>query len=182
MQPGLEGGAMSTADVKREIAKFLAGREAEVICIRGNWGTGKTFSWNAALRGNIAHMSRDNYAYVSLFGLNSVDDIKQEIFQDTIPKDRIGKPFDIENVKTSWRSGLGYLKQAGTLFTQWLGDDYKVIGLSVASLLVRNQIVCFDDLERKGEGLRSADVLGYISQLKEERNCKVVLLLNDEQL
>lgn len=173
---------MSTAKVKLEIAKFLAAIEPEVLCIRGNWGTGKTFSWNEELQANIKRISRENYAYVSLFGLNSVGDIKQEIFQATMAKDRIGKPFDIENVKSSWRSGLGYLKQAGTLFTQLLGDDYKVIGLSVASLLVRNQLICFDDLERKGEGLRSADVLGYISQLKEERNCKVVLLLNDQQL
>jgi hypothetical protein len=48
--------------------------------------------------------------------------------------------------------------------------------------LVRNQIVCFDDLERRGENLRPKDVLGLISFLREQRNCKVVLILNDEGL
>lgn len=48
--------------------------------------------------------------------------------------------------------------------------------------MARNQLICIDDLERKGEALRSVDVLGYISQLRDVRNCSVVLLLNDEQL
>jgi hypothetical protein len=49
-------------------------------------------------------------------------------------------------------------------------------------LTVRNEIVCIDDLERKGKNLDAGDVLGLASFLKEERNCKVVLLLNDEAL
>jgi hypothetical protein len=51
-----------------------------------------------------------------------------------------------------------------------------------AFLSVQNQIVCVDDLERAGKALEVRDVLGLISFLKEERSCKVVLLLNDERL
>jgi hypothetical protein len=47
-------------------------------------------------------------------------------------------------------------------------------------LLVRDQIICLDDLERAGKGLTTKDVLGLISFLKEQRRCKVVMLLNDE--
>lgn len=49
-------------------------------------------------------------------------------------------------------------------------------------MLVRDQLVCFDDLERRGDGLRPKDVLGLISFLREQRNCKVVLILNDEAM
>jgi hypothetical protein len=173
---------MSTQQVRDEITKFLMSDTPEVLCIRGKWGTGKTFSWNNTLEANTGDIALNNYAYVSLFGLNTIDDIKQAIFHSTIPKDRIGKPFNFEDVKSTWESGKGYLKQAGTLLTKAFGEGYQVVGMAVASMLIRNQIICVDDLERKGEGLRSADVLGYISQLKEERNCKIVLLLNDEQL
>jgi hypothetical protein len=173
---------MSTQQVRDEIAKFLTSGTPEVLCIRGNWGTGKTFSWNNTLEASMSHIALNNYAYVSLFGLNTIDDIKQAIFHSTIPKDRIGKPFNFEDVKSTWESGKGYLKQAGSLLTRAFGEGYQVVGMAVASMLIRNQIICIDDLERKGDGLRSADVLGYISQLKEERNCKIVLLLNDEQL
>jgi hypothetical protein len=41
---------------------------------------------------------------------------------------------------------------------------------------IRNQIVCVDDLERRG-ALPVKDVLGLISYLREQRSCKVVLLL-----
>jgi hypothetical protein len=46
--------------------------------------------------------------------------------------------------------------------------------------MVRSQIVCVDDLERAGMGLSTKDVLGLISYLKEQRRCKIVLLLNEE--
>ena len=46
----------------------------------------------------------------------------------------------------------------------------------------RNQIVCIDDLERSGADLNIKDVFGLVSYLKEQRGCKVVLLLNDEEL
>ena len=49
-------------------------------------------------------------------------------------------------------------------------------------MMVRNQIVCFDDFERRGKGLDTKDVLGLISFLREQRNCKVALILNDERL
>ena len=47
---------------------------------------------------------------------------------------------------------------------------------------MRNQFVCIDDLERRGASLNVKDVLGLISFLKEQRQCKVVLLLNDQEL
>ena len=39
-----------------------------------------------------------------------------------------------------------------------------------------------DDLERAGADLTPRDVLGLVSFLKEQRNCRVVLLLNDEAM
>jgi hypothetical protein len=47
---------------------------------------------------------------------------------------------------------------------------------------VRNQIICIDDLERRGSGLSVKDVFGLISFLREQRGCKIVLLLNADAL
>ena len=47
---------------------------------------------------------------------------------------------------------------------------------------MRKQIICIDDLERRGKDLRLKDVFGLISFLREQRGCEVVLLLNDEKL
>ena len=49
-------------------------------------------------------------------------------------------------------------------------------------LSTRQQVICLDDLERKGTNLRLTDVLGLVSFMKEERSCKVALLLNSSEL
>ena len=36
---------MKTEFVEKEIRRFLATEELEVICILGKWGVGKTFAW-----------------------------------------------------------------------------------------------------------------------------------------
>jgi hypothetical protein len=48
--------------------------------------------------------------------------------------------------------------------------------------LVQNQIVCIDDLDRRSNTLDLRDILGLISFLREQRGCKVALILNAEQL
>jgi len=166
-----------------EIARFLVHEEPSVLCITGKWGVGKTFAWNLYLsqaqqRGQVA-LSR--YAYVSLFGQNSLNDIRHAIFENTIPRERIGTKPDLTTLKTSldtilagWRSWLKHVQYVPRV------GDYAMSLARLGFIGVREQIVCIDDLERAGTGLPPKDVLGLVSFLKEERECKVVLLLNDE--
>gem|GEM_PF-5783593 len=56
--------------------------------------------------------------------------------------------------------------------------DVGVIGFTH----IKDAIICIDDIERKGEDLCIKDVFGLISELKEQKNCKVVILLNDAEL
>ncbi len=49
-------------------------------------------------------------------------------------------------------------------------------------MTIRNQIVCADDFERRGKQLDGGNVLGLISFLREERGCKIALILNHEKL
>ena len=50
---------------------------------------------------------------------------------------------------------------------------------TISFLSLNKTLICIDDLERKGNGLSVKDVLGLVSLLKEQKKCKVVLLLND---
>jgi hypothetical protein len=47
---------------------------------------------------------------------------------------------------------------------------------------VRESLICIDDFERRGNGLDVRDVLGLINQLKEQKACKVCLILNENAL
>lgn len=176
---------MSVMSVQTAIREFLASAKAEVLCIRGHWGTGKTHNWKSIAktqRSAPGGVALNSYAYVSLFGVNSITELKSQILQNTVTRAQIGDVPSMETagniastVETATKKGfLGLV--AGIL-----GSRSETV-VSALGLLISKQIVCIDDLERKGEKLSSSDVLGYISNLKEERGCKVVILLNDEAL
>lgn len=176
---------MSTQLVKDQINAFLKTEKPEVLCIRGNWGTGKTYNWQTAikaLRGDPMAVALNQYAYVSLFGVSSVNQIKASILQNTIIRDKIGDLITSETVRETLAKGERGIKATIVKMLPLGGDGIFDAAISALSLLSNKQIICFDDLERKAAGLSAGDVLGFMSYLKEQRECKVVLLLNDEAL
>ena len=61
-------------------------------------------------------------------------------------------------------------------------DHYYSIINSLSFLSLEKTIICIDDFERKGNSIDAQDILGLMTQLKEQKKCKVVLILNDESL
>jgi hypothetical protein len=178
---------MSVELVREELGKFLARSDAEVLCIRGRWGVGKTYAWTTALeqaqKAGLIGLPR--YSYVSLFGVNSLDELKFAIFENVITlSGGVVKP-DLNTLDAfvsskigSWRK-LTRLAQSVPIVRNVIGGDATAL---VSFMTIREQIVCIDDLERRGSKLDVRDVLGLISYLREQRACKVVLILNDEKL
>ncbi|WP_179043096.1 hypothetical protein [Sphingobium lactosutens] len=80
----------------------------------------------------------------------------------------------------SSRKGVNVLKTIVSALP-WIDKASDLI-VPGASLLIKNQIICIDDIERAGDGLAVSDILGLVSSLREEKNCKVLLLLNEEGL
>jgi hypothetical protein len=48
--------------------------------------------------------------------------------------------------------------------------------------LLEDTLICIDDFDRKSKELNTKEVLGLVSYLKEQRDCKVVLIFNEETL
>jgi hypothetical protein len=123
------------------------------------------------------------YAYVSLFGQNSLNDLKDSIVEETVDVCLVDKAYDFTSIQTTFDTAKKYFSPLVLRGSQIPKLRDYVGGLGRLLFLgVRNQVVCIDDLERAGLGLRAKDVLGLISFLKDERRCKVVLLLNEEKL
>jgi hypothetical protein len=173
--------------VSSEIKRFLSCSDPELLCIIGQWGVGKTFAWRKFLAEAEVEkkISLQKYAYVSLFGLNSLEDLRYSIFQNTVS---FGDFSNGPNARTF--SNLVKKSAFSEFVKPLINSAASKIGLGgigeavlkSAFFSVREQIVCFDDLERAGKGLDIRDVLGLASQLKEERKCKVVFLLNEEKI
>jgi len=177
---------VSTKLVEIEVRRFLSTKEPEVICITGRWGVGKTFAWNRYLQGlqSQGGIALARYSYVSLFGVNSLDELRYSIFENSVKSSGINIEPSLETLQTNTAAAAARLGRKSLWFLQQvpLIKNY-VGGLGpVWFLSVKETVVTMDDIERRGKGLSVRDVLGLISNLKELKKCKVCLILNDEAL
>lgn len=179
---------MSVELVKQQIVNFLESERPEVMAIKGRWGIGKTYTWNKFATEHSKKIALNSYAYVSLFGLNSLKEIKAAVFENTVDSRMIGQKPNIQTFNQNYQSVIKtYSRKASALFR-----DIKIpvvsnnieglssIFDSLSYLSLNKTLICFDDLERHGQNLNLKDFLGLVSFLKEQKDCKIVILLNED--
>ena len=170
------------------------------IALTGEWGIGKTYLWkkfyenhknhfvthkkNNPKNGKKENLIAKKYAYVSLFGLDSLDSLKLAIATEvqTISTDDSILNTDIS---THFKKLFGFIGGVNTSSTT---GDLR-FGINIGNKLITNIImshlkdtlVCLDDIERKSDSLPMSEVLGLVNYLKNERNCQVLMILHDEE-
>lgn len=140
------------------------------IAITGSWGVGKTFFWN---KFRESYKLKNKYVYVSLFGLESLSDLKTHIYSN------------IENNHSAleiprWIRGLPSIFKDTRISQFGISASAKVFD-SLMFNQVKDAVICFDDFERMSNKLDIKDVMGLANQLKLERNCQVVLILDEDK-
>ena len=180
---------MSVSKVQSALVDFVKGEKDRAIVLKGDWGTGKTHLWKQVVLESRDSFHKRNYSYVSLFGLNSLKDLKKSIYENKVYRERAHIASDEnsfeENLKDVSGRFAGWMRKGSSLFNDVSAMGVKGIGPIVESLQflrVTDTLVCLDDFERKGSGLHDREVLGLISLLIESKNCRVVMLLNDGTL
>jgi hypothetical protein len=174
---------MTLSLVRNELNRFLAEADAEVLALRGKWGVGKTYCWNRILEevSRSGTICRQRYAYLSLFGISTLAELKFSLFEQSIDRQLIGKQPTLDtfqNNAAQLSSSLGRKAWRLAISTPYMKSVSPALE-AVSFFSVRDTLICVDDLERRSKSLSARDVLGLVSLLKEQRNCKVVLLLND---
>lgn len=168
---------MSTELVKLQIKKFLSSDIPEVLAIKGDWGVGKTHCWDKYIEEFKSECALKSYSYVSLFGINSIDSLKQTTFLNTIDINTIGEKKNAKAQAKIWADRLKNIKVPVVgKYVSGVGEVFS----SLSQLALKDTIICFDDLERHSSGLTIKDFMGLVSFFKERKNCKVVLLLNED--
>lgn len=177
---------MSLSKVETKISEFLSTTTPEVMAVKGAWGVGKTFTWDKLSKQakESNQIALKKYSYVSLFGINSLENFKSAIFENLISTNVIGTVANIDTFKENTKK---LAEKFGPKYLPFLKDLPIIKGFSSAIdslsfLTITDTIICIDDLERRGNSLQIKDVLGLISLLKEQRKCKIVVLVNDGEI
>jgi hypothetical protein len=159
------------------------------MVLKGPWGTGKTHLWNRVVQQKKEKFHLPKYCYVSLFGINSLTELKREIFENSVDKATADTPISLDglanNFDTLKSKASTAAKKLSSQFGELSSSFIRGLGPTIDSVqfaMVSNTLICIDDFERKGSSLTDRDVLGLISLLVETRNCRVVMILNDKTL
>jgi hypothetical protein len=168
-------------DVSARIDGFLKHDRKRVLVLKGKWGVGKTFFWKRYIGKRREDLAAQppRYAYVSLFGVRSVEDIQNQIIAF----------FAKESVKGFGKVGQFAGKHAD-MFRELKAVLEKVpwmkeiggMARGVSRMLIDGSLICIDDVERKAPDLSMREVLGFVSSLREDRDCRVVVIFNEDEL
>lgn len=180
---------MSLKQVEEALTDFAVAEHDRAVVLKGEWGTGKTHLWRQLVLKKRDLFKPRNYSYVSLFGLNSLKDLKQALYENKVYRERahIGPDEssleenirDVSGRLAGWlRKGSSYLQEVSAFGVKGAGPIIQ----SLQFLRVTDTLICLDDFERKGPGLHDRDVMGLISLLLESKGCRVIMLLNDNAL
>ncbi|QDE39875.1 hypothetical protein FIV34_11965 [Luteibacter pinisoli] len=191
---------MTTALARTALTCFVTAQRPSAIALTGPWGSGKTWLWNDVVaKAAVAEPPPfKRYSYVSLFGLNSMAELKAALFENAVAPAQASQGATPATLATEMREVFVEETAVGAAWTfgakafwrtrrnaQNLAQFLPAWGAAIRSatfLAVRDYLICIDDVERKGKDLPMTDVLGLVSYLREQRNCRVVLILNEEGL
>ena len=173
---------MTLEIVQARLDKLLATETPKVAMLTGDWGSGKTYQWKQALERAVKKGIRPRYAYVSLFGLTSLAEVRKRITEEAISSLKLPGRGTVGEEVEGEAIGLKPMQIIKILpVIPYLGK-LESLAQELSFATVRNAVICIDDLERAPVSLRIADVLGLASFLKEERHCRVLLISNQKKL
>lgn len=164
-------------------------RQKQAILIDGAWGSGKTNFVKKVLIKELKQREKElkkkdyklkekikrmryrkklnRIIYISLYGINDVQQISNELYLSMFPKIFENKLLKL--ISKGVKTGVGF----------WNIDLDKLGGISDI-IDIKNLIIFFDDLERCSININ--DVLGYINNLVEHNNIKVILIANEKEI
>jgi len=154
------------------------------LMIDGAWGSGKTYFVKEKLVPELQVFEQDGglkrqVIYISLYGIDNVDEISKQIYLQYIEKKMLNKeiPDKAKGILTSTSKIIG-----GVLNSVLpLNIEFDMVGELFKELIDFNKcILVFDDLERCN--CEVSILLGYINGFVEHDGVKVILVANDSEM
>lgn len=174
-----------TNNIIKIIKQYLRIDTNYAVIINGDYGIGKTYCFKNLISPAIKEISvpsddRKKYLpiHISLFGINSIEDLQLQIFLSLYPL--------LKNEKFKLAMGVGKSIIRGITKINKLGDiDKYIADIDVNTsdwINYSDLVICLDDLDRKARDLNIEDIFGYINNLVENQNAKIIIIANDNIL
>ena len=144
--------------------------------LTADWGTGKSYYIKNEL---IPHIEKNkgNCIVVSLYGIDSINDISKSIYLEIRAK-KLKKKNEVMSAgtilaKTVLKGITSYFGIDMSVSEKDLQKMYKSIDLS-------NKLIVLEDIERSKFDI--VELLGYVNSLVEQDNVKVLLVANENEI
>jgi len=171
-------------ELKKRVEDLLSHDEWTTLLLKGPWGCGKTSAIKSLLNeakdsSNNDRLEVETYSFVSLAGVSKIAD-ERSLFLSGIES---WKDLPVENVKGLTKT----IGKVGKALVAVGGLGSRIEGLPdlltmAITPLMKGALVILDDLERRSDDLPIGDVIGAAMRLAEERECKVIVISNEDKL
>ncbi|MDX9918202.1 MAG: P-loop NTPase fold protein, partial [Gudongella sp.] len=156
---------------------------SQAIQIDGKWGSGKTYYILNKVIPEIEKalkVQKDSQiVYISIYGLNSLDEISKRIFFTLYGQQSTGKIEDILGKVGKHKMGLIAGKTVVSLIAQYLNLDNLKIDFQ-KFIAVSRLILIVDDIERSN--IEINELFGFFCLLCEHGKSKIILITNQEEM
>lgn len=184
---------MSVKATEKIMIDFIKGTEPAVLAVKGHWGTGKTETWSRTYKANSTQLGLNKYCYFSLFGVNTLAEIKTSILLSSIRLRSSATESDpalthmlkwVNDAKEGFTKITGKLtKKAEPIantnqWSKWVSPAFD----AYAQSQIAETLIVLDDFERMNDAISAEQLLGLVSYLKVEKKCRVVIIFNDGRL
>jgi len=186
---------MTKQIIEKELHKLIVQDDSGIAALYAPWGNGKTHFWKDFIQKLSKDESREvprdlRYSYISLFGMKSLKDIRNKIFENTVPLSKVKDDNPVQGYMENVAQSLSCIDHKTLKLLSKVRFSLRVpyvhfsheFSSAISDLSVRNMLICVDDFERKSKDISTGEILGCLNYLKEECNCTIVIIFNQEKL
>lgn len=138
------------------------------VLIKGEWGIGKTYFLSKK------YLCDKKHIYISLFGLNSIEEVKIEIYSK------------LDRVLNFITNGVNRIKGSsinlpfGSISIPYFEND---IEKAIEKKCKKEKfIIVIDDLERKSSNIKMEAILGIIESISNINNSLIIVVANENKI
>ncbi len=158
------------------------------IMINGDWGIGKSYYWRNIIvpelekHENPSTGKKYKCLYVSLNGISKPEDIFNQIVISKLPWTKSKAAKIASSLGAIMFNAAGKIPFVNQKAGEHSTDTFKSFKID-DFLNFKNNIICFDDLERIGNECSNEDILGFINtNFIETNQVKVIFIANESEI